>query len=222
MRPGEGEGGSDRIEVIWPDGVIKNTWLQVILKGNDASDTNTGLIDSDVFYFGNLVGDTFVGTPPMSFLTNAADEIGVRGHGGFLLPVTNAYDFNKDMVINVADEVFARTNIGYLFRIDLPGGRPVPTPAALAATGASAAVDPSGEAVAAALALPARASGLPAGGRAAPVGVVVSPPVARRAETTFARRWADAWQAAAMDVLDAADEADALDDEVLTALLLRR
>ena len=132
LRPGEGDGGSDRIEITWPDGAIKNTWLQVTVKGNDARggyDTNTGLAASDVFYFGNLVGDTFVGTPPPALVTNVSDEVGVRGHSGFLLPVTNAYDFNKDMLVNVADEVIARNNTAFLLRINVPANGATPAAA---------------------------------------------------------------------------------------------
>ena len=32
VRAGEGDGGSDRVTVIWPDGEIRNTWLQVTVK----------------------------------------------------------------------------------------------------------------------------------------------------------------------------------------------
>ncbi len=63
-----------------------------------------------MFYFANIVGDTLVGSAPPAFFTNVADELGVRIHYGFQQPVTNIYDFNKDGLVNVADEIIARTN----------------------------------------------------------------------------------------------------------------
>src|SRR5205823_6374225 len=50
---GAGTGGSYRVTIVWPDGAIKNTWLQVAVKAN----TVTGLASPDVFYFGNLAGE---------------------------------------------------------------------------------------------------------------------------------------------------------------------
>ncbi len=54
VRPGAGVGGADRVELVWEDGAIKNTWLQVIALDNG----DTGLAQPDIFFFGNLVGDT--------------------------------------------------------------------------------------------------------------------------------------------------------------------
>jgi hypothetical protein len=53
VRAGKGTGGSDRVELIWPDNAIQNEWLQVTVKAG----ANTGLSADDVFYFGNLMGD---------------------------------------------------------------------------------------------------------------------------------------------------------------------
>src|SRR5207248_11258177 len=36
-RPGAGAGGSTRIEITWPDGAIKNEWLQVTVKADAAT-----------------------------------------------------------------------------------------------------------------------------------------------------------------------------------------
>src|SRR5260370_6117532 len=46
VRRGAGTGGSDRIELIWPDNAIQNTWLQVTML-TDAAPT---LAAPDVFY----------------------------------------------------------------------------------------------------------------------------------------------------------------------------
>ena len=111
------------------------------LKGNDAVggfDTNTGLVASDVFYFGSMVGDTFEGTPSVSFVVNVNDEIGARNHVGFLQPVTNIYDFTKDGVVNVNDALLARAHTAFMTRINIPAAG---QPAAPAATPAMATDD---------------------------------------------------------------------------------
>ena len=63
IRRGAGVDGSDRVVVIWSDynplpGVVgvavANAWLEVTVNAN----ARTGLSASDVFYFGNLVGET--------------------------------------------------------------------------------------------------------------------------------------------------------------------
>ncbi len=133
MRPGKGENGSDRVEIIWNNFSITNEYLQVTVRGNDAIgefDTSTGLAESDVFYFGNIVADAFIGAPAAAFSVNASDEIGARTSGGFLLPVTNVYDFNKDTLVNAADEVLARTHTAFLLRINIPAAGPLADPSA--------------------------------------------------------------------------------------------
>ena len=53
VRPGAGMNGSDRVTIIWADNLIQNEWLQVTVKPD-----NTGLAAADVFYFGNLMGES--------------------------------------------------------------------------------------------------------------------------------------------------------------------
>ena len=117
--PGAGTGGSDRVEIIWANNAIKNSWLQVIVEGNDTlggSNTNTGLASSDVFFFANKVGDTFLSTPPTIFSTAAADGLAIRANPGFLQPITSIYDMNRDQSVGAGDELVARTNGGFLTR----------------------------------------------------------------------------------------------------------
>ena len=52
VRPGEGADDSDRVTIIFPDNEIEKQWLQVTVLAND----QTGLIEPDVFYFGNGIG----------------------------------------------------------------------------------------------------------------------------------------------------------------------
>jgi len=119
VRPGQGVGGSDRITIIWANNVIQDTWLQVIIEGNDSLggfNTNTNLANSDVFFFGNRIGDTFISSPPTIVSTTAGDALAVRNHPGILQPVTNVYDFNKDGNVSAGDELIARFNPGILTR----------------------------------------------------------------------------------------------------------
>ena len=55
-RSGAGTGGSDRVTLTWADGAIINTWLEVRVKATPA----TGLVNDNVFYFGNAIGETGV------------------------------------------------------------------------------------------------------------------------------------------------------------------
>ena len=236
VRPGDGDGGSDRIELVWTDGAIKDTWLQVTLKGNDVSgggDTNTGLTTSDVFYFANIVGDTLVGSAPPAFFTNVADELGVRTHYGYQQPLTNIYDFNKDGLVNVADEIIARTNYFLLFRIDLPAPGAVPAAAvalvdqqpdteAAPMTASAGAVDPSGAAVAVTLSLRSASGGgetkpmVPSQGRLAVPDANGS--VVRTSDEILARA---RWRSVEAAVAQRDDTAD-VDDELIADLLAVR
>lgn len=134
---GAGVDGSDRVTIVWANGAIKNTWLQVIVRGNDATGgfhSNSGLAASDVFYFGNRVGDTFENATPSAALTSARDELAVRAHGGMNLPVTNPYDFNRDGIVSAADQLLARNNGGLLrmINVEQPGDESLAEPAVAA------------------------------------------------------------------------------------------
>jgi L-ascorbate metabolism protein UlaG (beta-lactamase superfamily) len=96
VRSGAGAGGADRATWTWADDAIKNTWLQVTLSATGAT-----------FYFGNTPGES--GNVPGNAFVSAADEIGVRTHGG-PADVASAYDFNRDGLVDAADETIARNN----------------------------------------------------------------------------------------------------------------
>ncbi len=119
IRHGAGVGGSDRVVITWPNNAIQNTWLQVIVEGNDplgGHNKNTGLSSSDVFFFGNKIGDTFISSPPTIVSTSAADALAARANPGFLQPITNPYDFDRNQAVGAGDELTARTNAGFLTR----------------------------------------------------------------------------------------------------------
>ncbi len=155
VRPGAGENGSDRVEITWANNAIQNTWLQVTVLGNDplgGYHTNIGLARSEVFYFGNRIGDTFQLGSPAAAVTNATDEIQARANGAAFVGVENIYDFNRDRLVNATDQIIARSNGGILPLLDIPRQTVPPAPLAVmvAAEG-----DSSVSAVASALALAA-------------------------------------------------------------------
>jgi hypothetical protein len=109
IRPGAGTGGSTRIEFTWPDGSIRNTWLQVTV----AASSTTGLLTPDVFYFGNADGST--GVNPLSAAVTVQDQVVTLSNvTGFLNPasITNPYDFNRDGRVDATDVLVARNSIG--------------------------------------------------------------------------------------------------------------
>ncbi len=137
VRPGAGISGSDRVEIIWAEGAIQNQWLQVILEGDDADggfNTNTGLAESDIFYFGNRTGDAGSGMPWMA-ITNAIDRIAARNNAADDAGVENLYDFNRDGSVDDVDEGIVFAHSGFLWKINIGDEIIVPssaTPAAAA------------------------------------------------------------------------------------------
>ncbi len=123
VRPGEGIDGSSRISLIWPEDTIKNQWLQVTVR----SDGPNAIVDTaDVHYWGNQIAE--VGNSATSTAVNAVDFGGVSANfSGFsLVPVTSAYDVNKDRRINAVDASNVSANFsGFsptLRLIDAPEG----------------------------------------------------------------------------------------------------
>ena len=106
VRAGAGDDDSDRVTLIWADGVIRNCWLQVTVRATD----HTGLADKDVFYVGNAVGEA--GNSATDALVNATDEIGARNHPHSPFspaPLDDVYDYNRDRLVNATDQILART-----------------------------------------------------------------------------------------------------------------
>ncbi|HXE52801.1 MAG TPA: S53 family peptidase [Tepidisphaeraceae bacterium] len=124
VRPGAGASGSARVEITWADGTLRNEWLQVTMN----ADTVTALAAPDVFYFGNLIGET--GKPAISgFFTVTPDDVTSARNDPhtFLNPasITDGNDFNRDRRVDALDQLIARLNGGSTL-IDLGA----PTPAA--------------------------------------------------------------------------------------------
>jgi ELWxxDGT repeat protein len=102
-----GPGGTTRVTLLWPHGVVRNTWLRVTMLPT----SNTGLSAPDVFYFGNLVGDTGDSAPGQPPTVNAADIARTRAHLGATDPDSLArYDFDGNGAIDAADLATVRRN----------------------------------------------------------------------------------------------------------------
>ncbi|EGF27475.1 PKD domain-containing protein [Rhodopirellula baltica] len=98
VRAGEGVGGSDRIELIWPDNMIENQWLKVTVKANES----TGLLSPDVHYWGNQIGDTENGVG--NAIVDNSDLNGVfLAKGPSSVGIEDNYDINRDGVVDNSD-----------------------------------------------------------------------------------------------------------------------
>jgi hypothetical protein len=106
-----GPDGVNRVKIIWADGEIKNVWLQVIVLANG----NTGLAQSDSFFFGNRIGDT--GNEPQQARTTTTDVM--RAVNRILADPTaqtpaaidSSLDFNRDGRITTHDVMIAVNQI---------------------------------------------------------------------------------------------------------------
>ncbi len=107
VRRRDGVLGSDRVTLIWTDGVVRNQWLQVTVRATPA----TGLAGPDVFYFGNAVGET--GNSTSDAMVTSIDELLVRLNPKILdpAPLDDRYDFNRDGMVTATDQIIARNNV---------------------------------------------------------------------------------------------------------------
>ncbi|MGD9723369.1 MAG: FG-GAP repeat domain-containing protein [Pirellulales bacterium] len=118
VRTGAGASGSDRVEITWASGAIKNAWLEVQVLAND----NTGLAEPDVFYFGNRIGDT--GAPSEHFFTTTVgnDVARISAGAGGASGITDVRDIDRSNTITLAeDRAAALANIGVLNRLNVGG-----------------------------------------------------------------------------------------------------
>ena len=112
VRLGDPAAGTDRIELVWPNGTIVGTWLEVTVKAN----ADSGLTADDVFYFGSSPGDTGFGNDPEASFVDATDELLVSNHQesdlslkyAYDVAKSNIYDFNRDGQVDATDQIFVR------------------------------------------------------------------------------------------------------------------
>ena len=102
-----GDGGSDRVTLVWPDGAIRNKWVQVTTKVSG----DTGLTAPDVFYFGNAVGETF--DTAATFAVNSRDVTRTRNAQAKPTTVGGLYDHNRDGRVNAQDLAIVRNSQGF-------------------------------------------------------------------------------------------------------------
>lgn len=108
IRLGAGVEGSDRVTLIWSDQAITGQWLEVTIKAT----ANTGLLQDDVFYVGNAIGET--GNSGGDALVTLSDLEGALNHsrGPFdRASITDIYDFNRDRLVGAQDGILARSNL---------------------------------------------------------------------------------------------------------------
>ena len=100
---GAGEGGSDRVTLIWPDGTLHNTWLQVTVKASKA----TGLGADDVFFFANVPGDA-----NSDGAVDLDDFMLLKHHFGTGGLDIGQGDFDLDDDVDLDDFVILKNNFG--------------------------------------------------------------------------------------------------------------
>ena len=123
VRPGAGEGGSDRVTFIWPDGAIVNTWLEVTVK----STPRTRLLEPAVAYWASIVGETGADA---NLRVNRQDLLQIADNASTFLDtieIANPYDIDRNGVIDGTDFAIARDSAGVEL-VALPLG-PEPGPA---------------------------------------------------------------------------------------------
>lgn len=104
--------GLTRVTLTWPDRAIRNRWLQVTVKAN----ADTGLVSPDVFFFGNLMGET--GDSPDIARVNAIDRSSTLSALAASSTADDRFDFDRNGVIDSADLLALRRSHGK--RLHLP------------------------------------------------------------------------------------------------------
>jgi len=131
VRPGAGEGGTDRVTIVFDDYAITNRWLQVTVLAT----AETGLFTPDVFYFGNAVGES--GDSAADAKVNATDVLLTRNNPRTFLtpaPIDFHFDFNRDSRVNATDMLITRNHqthsLNALKLITAPEGKSSSAPTA--------------------------------------------------------------------------------------------
>ena len=115
-----------RVKFTWLDNQIQNQWLRVTIK----TTADTGLRSADVFYFGNLKGETLPNTTTVQsnevYATLAEDysatKSAVDASPGAQAPITSIFDHNRDGVLDDADKAVVSQN--YFATLYLFGSAP--------------------------------------------------------------------------------------------------
>ncbi|HAC89154.1 MAG TPA: hypothetical protein DCF63_00765 [Planctomycetaceae bacterium] len=95
--------GLERVLVKWPNNVIHNRWLRVVVKATP----QTGLAAPITLFIGNLVGE-MTGSEGGKFVVLVADLLAVRSQLGNVQPASGPADIDKSGVVLVADILAVR------------------------------------------------------------------------------------------------------------------
>jgi beta-glucanase (GH16 family) len=104
VRRGAGANGSDRVTLTWDDGVIRNTWLRVAIPAGGP----LNLPEPDVFYFGNLAGESGDGAGALAV---TAADLGRTLSRKASDAATLRFDFNRDGDVDAVDALVVRSNL---------------------------------------------------------------------------------------------------------------
>ena len=109
-----------RVKFVWPDNAIQNQWLQVTVK----TTADAGLATPDVFYFGNLKGDTGLNSTG-AYATLAEDYSATKAVADDPAQndatILSAYDHNRDGVHDEKDyEVVQQNFFATLLLLNAP------------------------------------------------------------------------------------------------------
>ncbi|HOA74141.1 MAG TPA: hypothetical protein PKL76_11900 [Phycisphaerae bacterium] len=110
VRWGEGELGTDRVVMTWPDLPSENalpnsTWLLVAISAN-GGELYPG--NDDFFCFGLAIGES-----SGDLTVNATDELLARNNPHTFLnpaPIDSPYDYNRDRLVSATDQLISRDN----------------------------------------------------------------------------------------------------------------
>ena len=139
VRMGAGQAGSDRLEITFATGAIKNEWIEVDVHAGG----NTGLSANDVFYFGSVIGDSGAADTVLLAKTDGNDyNVPFSNIVGLTTPVWNLADYTKDGKVDGNDATAAIGNVFALHYLANPTGPFAPNGGGSAAPAASAAVTP--------------------------------------------------------------------------------
>ena len=106
------------------------------------ANASTGLITTDVFYWGNKVGDVGTNSPSASFLTSAIDKTAVLGGLAGVSLITSTQDFNRDGRVTAVDASTVLSSLGSISRLQIGAGGSFAPQAALSGLAAPTATAP--------------------------------------------------------------------------------
>jgi formylglycine-generating enzyme len=96
-----------RVIIRWQDSQIMNRWLRATIK----TTVNTGLMFSEVYYLGHLIGET-TGPEGSFYSVSFADISTIRQAVGTLVEASSVVDIDKNGIVSFSDISAMRNNVG--------------------------------------------------------------------------------------------------------------